>query len=450
MTTIVVASNNGLIKVIETEKQNVRIQWGEIKVENEIDALIWGRTQSGAADFDEVIAAFRHGAVRRFDTANGQLTGELSGFPAPLRGLALLPSGDLFSCMRTGEVWLRDFDDHEAELPEPIYQAGAVERARLTSSGTHFAYGGHENLVQYIDLETQTRIWDARNVPHDELDMRVPVWVKDLVFDPTDDRKIITSTHYHQVRLYDTNVQRRPIFSLEVGECPLNCIVAPPVHGGHTVVVGDTQGNVTMIDLRKRLPYGRYKGNAGSIRSVTAHPTQPVLGVCGLDRHARIYNLNTRKPIAQLYLKTRLNHILIADEPEPIDDESDMDTGDAAEEDPQIVDDEAAESSEDEMWSSLAMTERSDDEEEEEEDNEQETPAVRVLAPKKQRKSVDRSRQSTHDPTPARRRTAQSSSSRSQTKSRSVASVPQRKVKQGAATGAGNGAMKRKRAHKTH
>jgi hypothetical protein len=108
---------------------------------------------------------------------------------------------DVFSCSRAGDVWLRDFDESESALPEPLYSAGSVERARLNSANTHFAYGGHENLVQYIDLETQTRVWDARNVPHDELDMRLPVWVKDLVFDPTDDRKIITSTHYHQVRI---------------------------------------------------------------------------------------------------------------------------------------------------------------------------------------------------------------------------------------------------------
>jgi ribosome biogenesis protein NSA1 len=100
--------------------------------------------------------------------------------------------------------------------------------------------------------------------------------------------------------MYDTSAQRRAIFSLDVGDCPLNCIVAPPVHGGNTVVLGDTQGNVTMIDLRKRLPFGRYKGNAGSIRSVTAHPTQPILGVCGLDRHARLYDLKARKPLAQV------------------------------------------------------------------------------------------------------------------------------------------------------
>jgi hypothetical protein len=81
------------LAVVESEKQNVRIQWGELKVENEIDALIWGRTQSGAADYDEVIASYRHGAVRRFDTADGQLTGELTGFTAPLCGLALLSSG---------------------------------------------------------------------------------------------------------------------------------------------------------------------------------------------------------------------------------------------------------------------------------------------------------------------------------------------------------------------
>ena len=46
-----------------------------------------------------------------------------------------------------------------------------------------FAYGGRENDLCLFDLEKQESIFTARNVPHDFLSLRVPVWVSDMQVD---------------------------------------------------------------------------------------------------------------------------------------------------------------------------------------------------------------------------------------------------------------------------
>jgi ribosome biogenesis protein NSA1 len=40
---------------------------------------------------------------------------------------------------------------------------------------------------------------------------------------------------------------------------------------------------------------GNYKGNAGSVRSISLHPTLPLFAAVGLDRHLRVYHAATQK-----------------------------------------------------------------------------------------------------------------------------------------------------------
>ena len=42
------------------------------------------------------------------------------------------------------------------------------------------AIGGRENDIALYDVETHDRIFQGRNVPHDFLNLRVPIWVADM------------------------------------------------------------------------------------------------------------------------------------------------------------------------------------------------------------------------------------------------------------------------------
>ena len=60
-------------------------------------------------------------------------------------------------------------------------------------------------------------------MPNDILDLQVPIWVTDFGFLSSQGSlpRIVVGTGYHQVRLYDTKVQRRPVLNFDFGEMPI-------------------------------------------------------------------------------------------------------------------------------------------------------------------------------------------------------------------------------------
>ena len=57
-----------------------------------------------------------------------------------------------------------------------------------------FALGGRENDLQIWDLNQKKCIWKAKNVKHDTLSLRVPIWVTDLAYVNQDPNKIVVSS----------------------------------------------------------------------------------------------------------------------------------------------------------------------------------------------------------------------------------------------------------------
>lgn len=121
-----------------------------------------------------------------------------------------------------------------------------------------------------------------------------------------------TDTSCHsQVHVFDpATPQRRPVLEAEFGEYPLTALALPPAGGA--VVVGNTQGDVAVLDLRKGLVRGRLKGAAGGVRALQCHASQPLVASCGLDRFLRVHSLEDRRPLHRVYLKSRLTCLLLA------------------------------------------------------------------------------------------------------------------------------------------
>jgi len=53
---------------------------------------------------------------------------------------------------------------------------------RGAPSGLRLAYGGKENELQLFDIAAEKVEWTAKNVPHNFLDLRLPVWITDVQF----------------------------------------------------------------------------------------------------------------------------------------------------------------------------------------------------------------------------------------------------------------------------
>jgi ribosome biogenesis protein NSA1 len=66
-----------------------------------------------------------------------------------------------------------------------------------------------------------------------------------------------------------------------------------------------------LFDLRRQLVAHCFRGFAGSIRSISCHPDLPVVASCSLDRFVRVHDLNNFSLTHKIYLKSRLNCLLM-------------------------------------------------------------------------------------------------------------------------------------------
>lgn len=259
----------------------------------------------------EVLVGSVNGTVKTFSTDKGIFTATREcGDPSQGRftGLAVTDSS-MITCVESGllKVW----KEGSTETVEINVGNGICRMQQNPSQRHRVATGGKENPLKVWDLERPDKpIFTAKNVAHDWLDMRVPVWVRDIGFIPDSD-KIVTCTGHHQVRVYDPSTpQRRPVLEARFGEYPLTALSLPASQG--TVVVGNTHGELAILDLRKGLVRGCLKGLAGAVRGLHCHPSLPLVASCGLDRFLRVHSLEDRSLQHKVYLKSRLNCVLLS------------------------------------------------------------------------------------------------------------------------------------------
>ena len=66
-------------------------------------------------------------------------------------------------------------------------------------------------------------------VQNDTLDLRVPVWIADLGFVSQSGSLpvVAVGTKYHQIRLYDTKAQKRPVLDVQFEDSPIMAVTVP-------------------------------------------------------------------------------------------------------------------------------------------------------------------------------------------------------------------------------
>jgi hypothetical protein len=188
--------------------------------------------------------------------------------------------------------------------------------------------GGKENDVKFYDLSTQQCLWEGRNVPHDKLKLRVPVWITSLDFisplsshsfsssdsaSSSCSTKFISGTGHKHVRLYDTQANRQPVKSIDI-EGDYRVSVVKSSLDGMGFYVADTGGNLYYYDIRNYRRLNNMKCFQGSVRSLSIGSTSfsssnnsAVLAGVSLDRTFKAYSCNKNKLLSSLYLKNRLN-----------------------------------------------------------------------------------------------------------------------------------------------
>nr|XP_020653033.1 WD repeat-containing protein 74 [Pogona vitticeps] len=340
-----VGSETGILKGINLQKkQATNFKLGDVTLSRReaVTAMCWGD-----AFESEIFVGCLDGSVRLFSTEKGKFTEsrDCHGGEGPFCGLAML-NGSLVTCVASGllKVW-QDASSENVEI-----QVGpGVCRMRQNPEHPHrVATGGKENCLKVWDLhQPEEPIFRAKNVRNDWLDLRVPVWDRDMQFLPGSE-KIVTCTGHHQVRLYDpSSPQRRPVLEATFGEYPLTALSLTP--GANSVVVGSSRGDVAVIDLRQGRLVKCLKGFAGSVRAIQCHPVLPLVASCGLDRFLRVHNLQHKRLEHKVYLKSRLNCLLLTSqekwEEEALDPSADLQKEVKKEE----------EEEEDDIWNSMEV-----------------------------------------------------------------------------------------------
>lgn len=169
---------------------------------------------------------------------------------------------------------------------------------------------------------------------------------------------LAAGTAYKQVQIYDIRASssssstslasssRRPVLYTPEHLLSHRITTLCQMHDGNTLAVGDTVGDVHLLDMRKmhsgkqryggrsgsgssssksfssarhrsrkeEIGVGRLVGPGGSIRQLGLHPTLPILSCVGLDRKLWTWDVKTKKMLDCVYLRQRLNCLLVCED----------------------------------------------------------------------------------------------------------------------------------------
>jgi len=244
------------------------------------------------------------------DTLAYERCEELMG--TSIRGMGVTDDGNMVACAADGQVIVKDWQDEEKDASR--FNVGEkVAAMKLAHGGDRIAVGGNEHLLELWDIEKGSSVFKARNVKHDKLDMRVPVWITDLDFVADQGQHtgnvIACVSGYGHIRIYDARAQRRAVRTMTVKDAPHMMSVASvnPRSVHQWAVVSDTMGNVGRVDLGTMKLMNKYSGFSGSVRSVTVDPSRSFVASCGLDRRIHVHHIESKKTVCSVYAKQWLN-----------------------------------------------------------------------------------------------------------------------------------------------
>lgn len=309
---VYVGSKSGVFKGVKIGKNETVIDHLQnlvsITVNDEVSSVAWGNDE----ETEILIACGDKGdrSVKVYDTEDSTFTCAFSCNVGQGRINGISRYDDaILTAVHSGEIKQWKFDQDEV-----IINAGKnLNKMRHSKVNKRIiATGGEEHPLKLFDLETRTKTFTEKNLPHDFLQLRVPISISDIGFLPNSEQ-IVTAGKYGHVRLYDPNAQKRPVIKLEVKEEACTCLSILPRE--KQIVVGTGKGKMNLVDLRKP---GRilntYKGFTGSVSDVACCRSEPYIVSTSLDRFLRIHHIDTKQLVKKIYLKSRPTCMLLNSE----------------------------------------------------------------------------------------------------------------------------------------
>ncbi|KAF9796900.1 hypothetical protein SFRURICE_011089 [Spodoptera frugiperda] len=168
--------------------------------------------------------------------------------------------------------------------PGEVVGLGRCKRKLLAavSSGVVKIWSGEENDLKIWRIGEPAPTFVAKNLPHDWLQLRRPVWVTDLVFLPQEGGRL-------------------------VGVCSRHGYV-------RQVLVGFGRGQLHQVDLRKGKPDKGYKGCVGAVTDISIVKEPRLIVSSSLDRQLRVHDYASKDLVYKQYLTSKLSCVLIQSE----------------------------------------------------------------------------------------------------------------------------------------
>lgn len=206
-----------------------------------------------------------------------------------------------------------------------IYDLSAIIKKTRKSKQETTDIGPHKNTSPHKNKSEKNTglIFQAKNVKNDFLDLQQPVWIHDLQFMNQEATVVAVSTHYHQLRVYDTKQARRPILNKEIGKQPIK-VLSVGTDFDH-VLFADTMSTVGMLNIHTGKTAALFKGFSGAATDLLTVP-QPqftdsenkerFVASVSLDRFLRVHETATvyRRSENKAYVKQRLTCVLVDEE----------------------------------------------------------------------------------------------------------------------------------------
>lgn len=240
-----------------------------------------------------------------------------------------------FEVNRMGKLKSKDlseFKDEEEREKHRVKLREGRTLAKMRQSPfvkNQIGLGGKETDLQIWDLmKPEEPIFRAKNVKPDFLELRQEIWISDLAWLTPD--TVAVCSRYGQIRKYDVRIggkQRRPVGELVWEEVSKGqgrvSNTALAALGENQVIVGTSQGKLGLWDWRTGAGHQgvvrKFGGCVGAVTEISTHNNNKYFCAVGLDRYLRVWHHGAggKLPLYKLYLKSRLNSVLMTREFDP-------------------------------------------------------------------------------------------------------------------------------------
>lgn len=219
-------------------------------------------------------------------------------------------------------------EEKPVEFQLPLNANEVIEAFQVhpgAENANYVAYGGKESDLRVVKLpEVKSSkgkpevVFRAKNMSNTKLDLRVPVHIKNILFDKTSTPevlKIYTFTAWGDLRYYDSSVGRKPRSSVLI--LPKKAPITKSIWLNDKLIVCDNSGMVVKVDPATGAQICQFKGHIGSTQSLYNFKDS-ILGTAGSDRYVRAYNNETRECIVKVFIGSQCNALVIVSDDETL------------------------------------------------------------------------------------------------------------------------------------